>query len=95
MSLTVSGTLDKNNPIIPIEERQTKGKLKMEWDSLPLGTRVILHFKNGIYIGVKREATGIKIFYTGRIVSTDSGETFFGTDSRNMERSITKYEMEK
>lgn len=83
----------ENNELKPVEPFQAKKKVKVGWDTLPNGGRILVHYYNGIYIGVERDDEGnIGIIYTSRITSTEKGETIFGSLSKNEERSLVKYE---
>lgn len=96
MSLTISETLSPENVLIQINERQTKKKIRLEWDSLPEGAKILLHYGNGAYIGVERvEEDGeykINIVYSSRVTLTEKGETIFGAYSKETEKNIAKYE---
>jgi hypothetical protein len=96
MSLMLSKTLNKNNSRETITAEQKKKNLKLKWSTIPEGGRILLHYKNGTYIGIER-GTGtnngeIEIIYTGRITSSENGEVLFGSLPDKKERNITKYE---
>lgn len=96
MSLTISETLNSENNFLEVNELQTKSKVKLSWDNLPEDSRIVLHYKNGTYIGVERVKEDgedkINIIYTERVTLTEKGETIFGTDTKETEKSITIYE---
>lgn len=84
---------------------QTTGKVKVQWNNLPVGAKVLLHYRNGVYVAVKRLtepeksernlAYDFEVSYVNKIVITDTGEATFEDLSDNGEINIVKYEKVK
>lgn len=75
-----------------IESRQTSRRVKLSWDDLPTGSKILIHFENGTYVGVYNNNGVIETVYTSKIYSKNTGETVFGTVTENKEQSFIKEE---
>lgn len=96
MSLETLGTIEltKDKTIQHITERQKGNTLKIKWDTLPDKSKILIHYGNGTYVGVERDGNKINIVYSSRVTISDTGESFFGTKTKTLERNTVIYESE-
>lgn len=75
---------------------QSTGKIKLLWDNLPVGAKILLHYRNGCYVGVHRiGSSAFEVTYTSKIITTNTGETTFENLSESKEESVVVFESVK
>jgi hypothetical protein len=83
----------KNNEIKEVAYKQESKRIKIGWDSIPPGSKLLIHYKNGIYFGVENVNGSVRVVFTNRISTINTKEKNFKDMAiKEEETSKTKYE---